>query len=761
MATDVGEVEAGYAEQLEQLRELQLLVSLSRQVAALDSLAAVLETLVAVSADEVDAERGSLFLNDDESGELYTQFASGVDDLRQIRLLNDVGIAGAVFQSGVGEIVHDVYSDPRFNHEIDEQTGFTTQSMLCAPVKNAKGETVGVVEMLNKREGAFDENDLDLLERMTSACAITLESLHRLERMSRARERELAFLNVVTDLTSELELGTLLTKVMSEATRMLDADRTTLFLDDEKTGELFSYIGDKLELEEIRFPNHVGIAGTVFTTRQSVRIPYAYADLRFNPEFDRRSGYFTRSILCVPIFNKQGKAIGVTQALNKRGGPFTEEDEVRLRAFTAQIASALENAKLFADVAAMKNYNESVLQSMSSGVVTFDGDGTAHTCNAAASRILRREEEDVVGRSAEQVFVGTEWIVERMRRVAETRLTDLALDAELTVDGQTLSANVTTVPLLASDDAQLGTLVMIEDISSEKRVKSTLSRYMDPDLADRLLAAKPHEQLLGGNEALVTVLFSDVRGFTSIAEELGAQRTVTMLNDYFERMVECISEQAGMLDKFIGDAIMAAFGLPVAQDDDADRALRAAIAMIRSLAEWNDEREQRHEPIIQIGIGLNTDTVVAGNIGSSKRMDFTMIGDGVNLASRLESACKYYGSSILLSQTTQASLKGVYRLREVDRVVVKGKAEPVSVFECLDNHDDSSFPNLMEALGAFNEGLVRYRDADFEQAGHWFEQALKANPRDSLAALYIERCAALIDSPPPSDWEGTWVMADK
>jgi adenylate cyclase len=760
MATEAGEVAAEYAEQLEQLRELQLLVSLSRQVAALDSLDAVLDTLVGVAADEVAAERGALFLNDEESGELYTHVATGAAS-RQIRFLNDVGIAGAVFRAGVGEIVHDAYSDPRFNREIDEQTGFTTRSVLCAPVKNAKGVTVGVVEILNKREGAFDENDLELVERMTSACAITLESLHRLEGMSRARERELAFLNVVSDLTSELELGALLGKVMSEATRMLDADRTTLFLNDEKTGDLVSYIGDKLEVEEIRFPNHVGIAGAVFTSRQSVRIPYAYADLRFNPEFDQRTGYFTRSILCVPIFNKQGKAIGITQSLNKRGGPFTEEDEARLRAFTAQISSALENAKLFADVEAMKNYNESVLQSMSSGVVTFDEKGSAQTCNSAATRILRRDEQDVVGQAAEEVFASSEWIVERMRRVAETRLTDLAIDAELNIDGGSISANVTTVPLLASDDAQLGTLVMIEDISSEKRVKSTLSRYMDPDLADRLLAADPHEQLLGGNEALVTVLFSDVRGFTSIAEELGAQRTVAMLNDYFECMVECISAQAGMLDKFIGDAIMAAFGLPVAQDDDADRALRAAIAMIRSLTEWNAERQLRREPTIQIGIGLNTDTVVAGNIGSPKRMDFTMIGDGVNLASRLEGACKHYGAGILISQTTQSSLKGVYRLREADRVVVKGKIEPVSVFECLDHHDASSFPNLMEAVGAFNEGLARYRGADFEEAAHWFEQALKANPGDRLAALYIERCATLSGSPPPPDWDGTWVMAEK
>jgi adenylate cyclase len=760
MATEAGEVPAEYAEQLEQLRELQSLLLLSRQVAALDSLDAVLDTLVSAAVEEIGAERGALFLDDDETGELYTHVATGLGS-RQIRLLNNLGIAGAVFHSGVGEIVSDAYADPRFHRDIDEQTGFTTRSILCVPVRNAKGETIGVAEMLNKREGAFDESDLELLERMTSMCAGTLESLHALERMSRARERELGFLHVVSDLTSELELGTLLRKVMSEATRMLDADRTTLFLNDEKTGELFSYIGDKLELEEIRFPNTVGIAGTVFTTRQSVRIPYAYADLRFNPEFDRRSGYFTRSILCVPIFNKVGKAIGVTQVLNKRGGPFTQEDEARLRAFTAQIASALENAKLFADVEAMKNYNDSVLQSMSSGVVTFGEEGTAQTCNASACRILRREEQEIVGRTAEEVFPGSAWVVERMRRVAETCLTDLAMDAELIVDGDRVSANVTTVPLLASDGAQLGTLVMIEDISNEKRVKSTLSRYMDPDLADRLLAAGPQEELLGGNETLVTVLFSDVRGFTSIAEELGAQRTVAMLNDYFERMVDCISAQSGMLDKFIGDAIMAAFGLPVPQEDDADRALRAAIGMIRSLTDWNREREQRHEPAIEIGVGLNTDLVVAGNIGSSRRMDFTMIGDGVNLASRLEGACKHYGSRILLSEMTRDRLKSVYRLREVDRVVVKGKTAPVSVFECLDHHDASSFPNLMETVGAFNEGLARYREADFGQAERWFREALKANPGDRLASLYVERCATLRESPPPPDWEGTWVMTEK
>jgi adenylate cyclase len=758
--TETASREAGHAEQQEQLRQLQLLVSLSRRVAALDSLDAVLETLLQSAVEETGADRGSIFLHDDDTGELYTYVATGLGP-RQIRLMDDLGIAGFVFHSGIGEIVQDAYADPRFDRDVDEQTDYVTKSLLCAPIRNGNGDTIGVAEVLNKIDGSFGKSDLTMLEGMTSQCAVTLQMLQRLERMSHERQREVDFLNVVSDLTSELELATLLARVVSEATRMLDCDRTTLFLHDDKTGELFSYVVDKLELKEIRFPNHLGIAGAVFTSGQSIRIPYAYADLRFNPDFDRQSGYFTRCVLCVPIFNKEGKTIGVTQSLNKRGGSFTPEDESRLRAFTAQVASALENAKLFSDVQAMRNYNAAMLESMSNGVITFDEHGRASTCNAAGSRILGLTEEELVGKPPEEVFDGSEWLVERIHLVAQARTTELAMDAEVAVNGKAVSANVTVLPLLSSDDAQLGTLVMIEDISSEKRVKSTLARYMDPDLADRLLEAGPHEGVLGGNESVATVLFSDIRSFTTLAEQLGAQPTVTLLNDYFERMVDCISQQGGMLDKFIGDAIMAVFGLPVPGEEDEDRALRAAISMIRSLWAWNREREQRGEALLDMGIGLNTDSVVAGNIGSPKRMDYTIIGDGVNLASRLESACKHYRTRILLSELTHAKLKGVYRLREVDKVIVKGKTKPVAIFECLDYHDAESFPNLMEAVGAFNEGLARYREASFDRARQSFEQAQKANPDDHLAGMYRERCRALLENAPPPDWDSTSVLGEK
>src|SRR5208283_4737408 len=185
-----------------------------------------------------------------------------------------------------------------------------------------------------------------------------------------------------------------------EAARILSADRATLFLHDDKRKELFSRVATGAAIGEIRMPNHVGIAGAVFTSGKSVNIPHAYADLRFNPAFDKRTGYFTRSILCVPIVNEAGRIIGVTQVLNKRSGPFTDEDEARLRAFTAQLAISLENARLFDDVQNVKNYNESMLQSMSNGVVTLNEEGRINTCNQSGLRILRVRPDAILAQTA-------------------------------------------------------------------------------------------------------------------------------------------------------------------------------------------------------------------------------------------------------------------------------------------------------------------------------------------------------------------------
>jgi adenylate cyclase len=740
-------------------QQIKLLLHVSETMAAYETLDEMLSVLVEMATREMDAERSTIFLNDSDTNELYSRVAQG-NFLREIRILNNSGVAGHVFTTGDGMIVHDAYSNEHFNKSVDESTGFTTKNILCVPIRTLKGEVIGVAQVLNKKTGQFSNDDRSLLEAMTTQAAIALQSTQFVERMKKFRKQEMEFFKVVSDITAEIDLGALLNKVMSEATRMLNAERATLFLNDEKKNELFSKVGLGLDATVIRFPNHMGIAGTVFQSGETVNIPHAYADLRFNPAFDKTTGFFTRSILCVPVVNKSGKMIGATQVLNKRGGPFTKEDESRLRAFTAQVSIALENAKLFDDIQNMKNYNESMLESMSNGVITMNEDGKIVTCNTAGLRIMKAVPVDILDRPAEAFFTGPNaWVMEKIQRVEETCMPDVAMDAELEFGDATISANVTVLPLSDEEKKKLGTMIVIDDISSEKRMKSTMSRYMDPGLADQLLAGG--EDILGGKNALATILFSDIRKFTTLTEELGAQGTVSLLNEYFTIMVDCIQKEGGMLDKFIGDAIMAAFGTPVAHEDDADRAVRAAISMIRALNAWNVKRAEEGKKPVHMGIGINTDMIVSGNIGSPKRMDYTLIGDGVNLASRLESLCKEYHASILISENTYNRLRGTYRIREVDSVVVKGKTENVGIYEVLDYHDQDTFPNVMEVVNHFKNGLHLYRNGAWDRAIDAFSEALKLHGDEKLCRMYIERCNALKELPPGESWNGVWVMKSK
>ena len=744
------------------LGEAKILLEVARRVADGKSLDEQLETLVALVTEATGADRGTLFVNDPSSQELYSRVTVG-GLKREIRILNTTGIAGKVFQSGKGVVVKQAGRDPDFNPHVDEQTGYQTRTIACAPIRTVRGEVIGVVEVLNRKGGKtahFTPKDLKLLEAMATQAAVSLQRSLLVEMAEKEKAQEAEFLGVVSEISGEIKLGSLLKKIISTITRLLHAERSTLFLNDEKTSELYTEIGEGLGSTQIRFPNHLGIAGAVFTSGQSVSIPHAYADLRFNPGFDKKTGFFTRSILCTPVINKAGKVIGATQVLNKRGGAFTAEDEAKLKAFTAQVSVALENAKLFDDVQNMKHYAESMLESMSNAVVTLNEEGVIQTCNKAGYRILKTTPQEILHKKAHDFFTGKNaWIDEKIRSTAESKEPALVMDAEMEWGGEKTSANLSVLPLISVKDKPLGSLLMIEDISEEKRMKGTMARYMDPAIADQLMASG--KEALGGNISEASILFSDVRSFTTLTESLGAQGTVGLLNEYFTLMVDCLQKEGGMLDKFIGDAIMAVFGLPLPREDDADRAVRAGIGMLQELDRFNAARKERGMMAIDMGLGINTDEIVSGNIGSPKRMNYTVIGDGVNLAARLETACKQYGAKMLVSDATVKKLRGTYRMREADRVVVKGKTEPVLIYECLDYHTDKTFPNPMEVINQFKDGLAKYRKQQWDKAKAAFAEALKIHPADKLSQIYLERCDYFLKNPPGETWDGVWVMKEK
>lgn len=720
----------------------------------------LLPRLIDLVTRTLRADRATLFLHDAERNELYSRLARG-GQVREIRIPAAAGIAGAAFTSCSTLNIADAYADPRFNPEVDRRTGYRTRNMLCVPLRNRAGATIGVTQVLNKEGGPFTAADEALLATVTAHAAAALEQAQLLEKLERARQEEARTLELMAAISSELNIEALLAKIIKGTTELLQAERGTLFLHDARSNELWSLVAEGAGTREIRIPSNAGIAGWAFTSGETVNIPDAYADPRFNQAVDRATGFRTRTILAMPVVNKTGRIVGVVQLLNKAGGPFVEDDERRLRGFVAQVVAALENAQLFEEVLQLKNYNEGILKSLTNGVVTLDAERRIEKVNEAGARILAAAESELVGQTAESVFGNTNpWIVKSLDYVAQTGKPDFHADVDLRRrDGQSVSVNLNVAQLLSIENEPSGYMLVLEDITREKRVRTTMARYMAKEVVDRLL--EQGEEALAGASQEATVLFSDIRRFTTIAERLGTRMTVTLLNEYFTEMVEVIFNNGGILDKYIGDAIMAVFGAPVQNPFDADNALKAANDMLRALRQINTRRAKEGQEQFEIGIGLSTGEVMAGNIGSVKRMEYTVIGDTVNLAARLESATKHYGVTILVSEATVARLASRADLREIDLVRAKGFSRPALIYEATAHFPEQVRAQLARLMPVYQEGFHHYRRRRWGEAIACFEEALKRRPGDGPSQLHLDRCRYYRDNPPPDAWDGVWTMTEK
>ena len=741
----------------ELLRRTTALADIANRVSDSLSLDVLFPRLMEVVTEALNADRSSLFLFDPETNELFSRVMQG-DAIGEIRFPSHLGVAGSVFSSGQAEIIADAYADPRFNQDVDRHTGYRTRNILCVPIRNKKREVIGITQALNKHVGDFDEEDQRLLEGLSLQASAALENARLFEKVERQQREEAMLLEVSISIVSEIQLDPQLMKIMAAATALLDADRGTLFLYDATHDELFSRVAGGIGSEEIRFPANSGIAGECFSSGQVINIADAYNASRFNPEFDRHTGYRTHSLLCMPIVARGERNIGVMQILNRKGGAFGSADERRLRAFSAQAAVAIENAQLFKEISAARNYNEAILHSMNNAVLTLDADGMLRKVNESARRILRRSDEQMLGHRLDEHFVGrNSWVAKSLERVRRTGDTDITVDTDVFIDGAELvSVNLTTVPLTSIHGESIGYMLMMEDITREKRLRNTMSRYMSKSVVDQLLASG--EAVLGGTGCDVSVLFSDIRGFTSISERLGPKETVELLNEYFTDMVDIVFAHDGVLDKYIGDMIMAVFGSVLQTKNDASNAVMVGNKMMIALHQLNRRRAARGGEAIRIGVGISTGNVVAGNIGSLKRMEYTVIGDRVNLAERLEGANKFYGTSILMCDATYAAIKNHAAAREIDLIRVRGRETPIAIYEALDHHSEDSFPQRAEVLGAFNEGLAHYRKRAWAAAERCFRQALAANPADGPSKVYLDRCAIYGDISPPVEWDGVWTI---
>lgn len=420
-----------------------VLLEVSRTISSDLSLDILLPNLVEVITRTLRAERATLFLHDPTKDELYSHVMRG-EKVEEIKIPAKSGIAGAVFSDQEVLNIPDAYADPRFNREVDKKTGYLTRNILCAPLRNRAGHVIGVTQVLNKYDGCFDAADAALLETLTAHAATALEHARLFEELRRSRQEQAELMELMTAISQDLNLETLIGAIIEGTTKLLGAERGTFLLHDDKSDELWSVVAEGVHKKEIRIPCTSGIAGWTFSKNQVVNVANAYADPRFDPTVDRDTGYRTRNILSMPVRNKLGRTIGVTQVLNKLEGSFTGDDERRLKAFSAQVVAAVENAQLFNEVLELNNFNEGILRSLTNGVVTLDANAGVTKLNAAACRILAVDESDVVGRNlAACLGDDNPWIVKSLDHVARTGKTDFHLDTDLRqASGATVSVNL-------------------------------------------------------------------------------------------------------------------------------------------------------------------------------------------------------------------------------------------------------------------------------------------------------------------------------
>jgi adenylate cyclase len=299
----------------------------------------------------------------------------------------------------------------------------------------------------------------------------------------------------------------------------------------------------------------------------------------------------------------------------------------------------------------------------------------------------------------------------------------------------------------------------LTEASARKKLKTIFGQYVPPEIVDEMSQHPDQNFSVDGESREMSVLFCDIRSFTTISESLAADELKKLLNYFFTPMTRIIFEKRGTIDKYVGDMIMAFWGAPVRDPGHSQHAVEAALAMLDTLDGIQDELRERGWPVVNVGIGINTGMMNVGDMGSEYRRAYTVIGDAVNLGSRLEGLTKYYGVRLIVSETTVANLKGM-ALRCLDRVKVKGKHEPVTIYEPVGTHDGISSEKANEIL-ASNQALDLYFAGNWDKARAAFTALQAAEPEDQFYRLYLERITTLQSQGIGEGWDGVFTHTSK
>ena len=509
----------------------------------------------------------------------------------------------------------------------------------------------------------------------------------RMEAFQREHSNMLALADIGQVVNSSLELDEVLRIVMDNIVRLTKAERGFLMLRDDR-GEMVTRMGRNWEMESIN-PSELtvsrSIVGRVIQTGEPIVTTNAQEDNRFVGQ-ESIVAFNLRSILCVPLKVKN-ELIGVIYADNRiRAGIFADSEKDLLAAFANQAAVAIENARLFSslkhtleEVTGLKNLMESVFASIASGVITADIEDQVTLANRAAQNIIGHTAPEILGHHLNEVLASvSKEIAPHLTEVRATDkpITDLEIAHNLPARGN-VNWRLNFSPLKDSGQKTQGIAIVLDDLTERKKLEAQrrlFERMVSPAVIEQL---DPNSLQLGGKRVDITVLFADIRGFTTYSEKLSPDKLVLTLNRYLAAMADAVLSQEGTIDKFMGDAIMAWFNAPIQQEDHTLRAIKAALALRDAVEElYKTLPEEEH---LSFGAGIHFGEAVLGLIGTEKRLEYTAISDNVNVAKRIQENSAR--NQILISKEAYERVINDVKVLPHVEMNLKGKTHPIGVFE--------------------------------------------------------------------------------
>lgn len=534
--------------------------------------------------------------------------------------------------------------------------------------------------------GSLPPTTLDELSHLES-------SLYRLSQEATAfaeeRKNLLALTEIGQVINSSLELDQVLRIVMDNIIKLTQAERGFLMLRDD-SGQMSTRIARNWEQESLNESEYAvsrTIIQRVIETGEAILTTNAQEDPRFGRQ-ESIIAFNLRSILCVPLKVKND-LIGVIYTDNRiRNGIFTESERDLLGAFANQAAIAIDNARLFAslrrtlaEVTELKNMMDNIFASIPSGVITADIEDKVILCNRAAENILGQTIPQILGRKIDDILPSiANALIPQVAAVrsTDTSIADFEISHSLPQRGP-VDWRFNLSPLKDANQTTQGVAIVLDDLTERKRLEAQrklFERMVSPAVIQQL---DPNSLALGGKRTDITVLFADIRGFTSFSEAISPEQLVSVLNRYLAAGAEAVLDEEGTIDKFLGDAVMAWFNAPIPQPDHTLRAVRAALKLRDRIAELHAALPL--EAHLAFGVGIHYGDAVLGLIGTEKRLEYTAIGDSVNTTKRLqENAGK---NQIVISQAAYERVQDQIIVQQMEPMTVKGKREAIPVYEVL------------------------------------------------------------------------------